>query len=835
MTEGYEDSRVAPHSLDAERAVLGAILVSPAAVSLTMEILDPEDFYSETHRVIWRAAKILFARQEEIDQLTLADELRRQEEIDRVGGRQYLFSLVEAVPTAANAKRYSEIVKNKAALRSTIEVGIKMIEAAYEEPDDPTQMLAEAEGMVYALSESLDGSRRPGLRQIAEDLPDAVREIEDALNNKNDGITGIPTGFVNIDDLTGGYQRGDLVVWAGRPSMGKMQGLEDLVVTPGGFARIGDVRRRDLVAGLDGKFHSVEGVFPQGKKAVFRLSFSDGTSARGGEEHLWFTSTRSERKRGLLGSVKTTREIMETLRTGGKENRENHRIPYAKPVQYQTMSLTVHPYLMGVYLGDGVKRSSTPAISNPEPDVREKCLDLLPGDDRMGAFDGKDWNIVGGNLTMGLREVGVLDKGSHERAIPPEYLTASVEQRTELLRGLCDSDGYVTDPGGACIEYSTTSPELARGVRELVLSLGGRATSTQKVGAYSIDGDRTECRPYSRMVLSFPPGFVPVSSKKHLEKWRGRTKKFDRAIVDVVEESVEECVCISVETEDGLYLTEDYVPTHNTAMAVNAILAAGEADAGVAFFSMEMSRNQLLVRMLSIGARMDLKALRRGTFPEEDMGILLPEVARQAQLPIYIEDNSRLTVAHMTSRLRRQQARLRASGKRLGMVVIDYLQLMEGGGGRYDNRNAEIGSISRSLKLMAKELDIVVILLSQLTRGVEGRGDKRPLLSDLRDSGSIEQDADLVFMLYRDEYYDEDTDDRGVAEVLLRKQRNGPTGDTKLAWLSMTASFGDLAKSYQQTDAPHPATKTAAQSFGARKIVPDLPGPPAHEGEWGNG
>ena len=163
-------------------------------------------------------------------------------------------------------------------------------------------------------------------------------------------------------------------------------------------------------------------------------------------------------------------------------------------------------------------------------------------------------------------------------------------------------------------------------------------------------------------------------------------------------------------------------------------------------------------------------------------------MANLSELPIYIDDNANLTVTQMRSQVRRLQSE---QGKKLGLVLLDYLQLMEGSGS--DNRVQELSRITRNLKGLAREIDVPVIALSQLSRGVEARTNKRPMMSDLRESGSIEQDADLVIMLYRDEYYNPDTVDRGIAEVIVTKHRNGPTGTIKLLFKAEFTKFLSLA------------------------------------------
>jgi len=208
----------------------------------------------------------------------------------------------------------------------------------------------------------------------------------------------------------------------------------------------------------------------------------------------------------------------------------------------------------------------------------------------------------------------------------------------------------------------------------------------------------------------------------------------------------------------------------------------------VAVFSLEMSKEQLTYRLLSMEVGIESGRLRTGRLQQEEWPLLGKGISSLGALPLYIDDKPNASVLEMRSLCRRLMAQ---QGKELGLIVIDYLQLMEGSGS--DNRVQELSRITRALKGMARELNVPVIALSQLSRGVEARTNKRPMLSDLRESGSIEQDADLVLMIYRDEYYNPETPDRGITEVIVTKHRNGPVGTCKLLFEPQFTRFRNLA------------------------------------------
>ncbi len=227
-----------------------------------------------------------------------------------------------------------------------------------------------------------------------------------------------------------------------------------------------------------------------------------------------------------------------------------------------------------------------------------------------------------------------------------------------------------------------------------------------------------------------------------------------------------------------------------TSLALGAAAnVAMEARKPVLFFSMEMGTLELTKRLLAGEARVDARRLQTGNIPEADWTRLSHAVGRLAEAPLFIDDNPHCTVMEMRAKSRRTKAR---HGD-LGLVVVDYLQLMTPMAKRAENRQVEVAEISRGLKILARELDCPVMALSQLNRQLEYRADKRPMLADLRESGSLEQDADVVVFIYRDDIYNPDSDQRGTAEIIVSKHRNGPTGTTRLAFVDRLTKFANMA------------------------------------------
>src|SRR5215213_196421 len=235
-----------------------------------------------------------------------------------------------------------------------------------------------------------------------------------------------------------------------------------------------------------------------------------------------------------------------------------------------------------------------------------------------------------------------------------------------------------------------------------------------------------------------------------------------------------------------------------TSLVLNMAQYVGtKTDMTVGLFSLEMSKEQLFLRMLTAEARIDAHRLRGGFLGERDWGRLSEAIGTLSEAKIFIDDSPSIGVLEMRAKCRRLK-----SEHGLHMVIVDYIQLMQGRG-RFENRTLELASISRSLKGLAKELSVPIVVLSQLSRAPEARSDKRPMLSDLRESGALEQDADVVALIFREEMYkldDQPADSDGVAEIIIAKQRNGPTGTVKLAFIREQTRFGNLAGGYSTQD-----------------------------------
>jgi replicative DNA helicase len=248
--------------------------------------------------------------------------------------------------------------------------------------------------------------------------------------------------------------------------------------------------------------------------------------------------------------------------------------------------------------------------------------------------------------------------------------------------------------------------------------------------------------------------------------------------------------CVQVDSPDHLYLAgTGMIPTHNSTLALD-LARATSVKAGLTsvIFSLEMSRNEITMRLLSAEARVPLHSMRTGQMSEDDWTRLARRMSEVVDAPLFIDDSPNMSMMEIRAKCRRLKQR-----NDLRLVIIDYLQLMSGGR-RAENRQQEVSDMSRSLKLLAKELDVPVIAVAQLNRGPEQRTDKRPMLADLRESGSIEQDADVVLLLHREDAYERESPRAGEADFIVAKHRNGPTATVTVAFQGHYSRFVDMAR-----------------------------------------
>ncbi|WP_078893910.1 replicative DNA helicase [Streptomyces sp. CT34] len=771
---GFE--RVPPQDLDAEQSVLGGMLLSKDAIADVVEVLKGEDFYRPAHELVFQAILDLYAKGEPADPITIAAELTKRGEIGRVGGASYLHTLVQSVPTAANAEYYAEIVHERAVLRRLVEAGTRITQMGYAADGDVDEIVNSAQAEIYAVTEQRTSEDYLPLGDIMEG---ALDEIE-AIGSRQGQMTGVPTGFTDLDALTNGLHPGQMIVIAARPAMGKALALDTPLPTPDGWTTMGEVRPGDHLLDAAGKpTRVVAATEVMTGRPCYEVSFDDGTSVIADADHQWLTHTRYSHEAArdggsgdgrALASVRTTKEIAATLHGIGVGRRPHHSVRNAGALDLPHRDLPVPPYVLGVWLGAGHHDAAEFAPADPEV---------------VGRLAAEGCQPPGDGLLPLLRSLGLPGNGH----LPQEYLRASVAQRRELLAGLLDARGTVTETGS--VQFTAAGTALAEGFCELVVGLGhGCAVRAEQAG-----GLPGESSAGHLVTFTTTDDVFGIERKRRLHEERrrpGDPESAQRFITDVREVESVPVRCVQVDNPDHLYLaTRSMVPTHNSTLALDFARACSiKSNLPSVIFSLEMGRNEIAMRLLSAEARVALHHMRSGSMTDEDWTRLARRMPDVSAAPLYIDDSPNLSMMEIRAKCRRLKQR-----NELKLVVIDYLQLMQSGGSkRAESRQQEVSDMSRNLKLLAKELELPVIALSQLNRGPEQRTDKKPMVSDLRESGSIEQDADMVILLHREDAYEKESPRAGEADLIVAKHRNGPTATITVAFQGHYSRFVDMAQ-----------------------------------------
>jgi hypothetical protein len=412
-----------------------------------------------------------------------------------------------------------------------------------------------------------------------------------------------------LENATAGMSGGCVGILRGSPGTGKAQPLDAMIATPSGWRRMGDLQVGDLVIGKSGRAISVTGVFPQGVRPVYRVTMSDGSQTKCCDEHLWFTKSRTDRKLGRAGKVRSLSEIRDTLNRSDRG--PNHSIPMVGPVEFDEQDLPLDPYLLGVLLGDGCFRVTSVGLSNPDQFIVDAVEELLPQEcilTRYGDSD-IDYQIVKAEnrnnsayrnpVIQAIKELGLCNKKSTEKFIPDRYKFASAATRLAVLQGLLDTDGHC-EKCGINVEYSTSSKQLADDVLFLIRSLGGVSRITSRIPAYVYAGERREGATSYRMLVSLPPSIDLFRLPRKQIWYRPRTKyQPSRRIVKIERVGDAPVQCISVDAADQLYVTDDFIVTHNTRCAA-AIIKAAIRQLGAGHVAVCAPTNKAAVRLSEV-------------------------------------------------------------------------------------------------------------------------------------------------------------------------------------------------------------------------------------------
>lgn len=721
------------YNKDAEQSILGIMMIDNHKASSISYLLDASDFFTECNRLIFNSIVELISKDKPADIVSVSEKLKFENKLDEAGGRDYINLLADNVITTANYKQLCKIIIKYSKKRKLLYLLDKT-----KEQIDKGEDVDNAIEHIKTQSELLMLNKTDNnLTSILTGVTEVMDEIDTVLSSETKTF-GLSTGFKKIDNVLSGLCKSKLYILGARPRVGKALSLDTNILTPAGWVKNRDIKLGDTVIGRDGKPTKVVGVYSQGITNNYTLTLKDGRTIDCCEDHEWTVYSSKWGKERTF----TTKELYNKLQCVRYKNRIS--LPRFTGDYGIEKDFIIPPYIMGVLIGDGCLTRGM-CYCKPNVEILNKVQSLLPNSDVH--FGGDNNTVYITNFIEGLnyiRKIG-LNTQSYNKFIPQEYFHSSKEQREELFNGLMDTDGFKFDTGW---EYSTTSKQLALDVQQLAWSLGYCAKITTRMGKYKKDDKVTTTRLNYRVFI---------------------TTHNPLTIVDIQPTKSFETQCIHVDNKDHLFVIEDYIVTHNSALA-QQIAENISIKYNVLFHSLEMKSAQYTKRSVFRLTGLNNDILTNGGVTAEDAMTRVAEASEQlSKLNLFIDDSSECNLTSIEKNINKM---IDKKGS-CDLIVIDYLQLMGSNNKKVYDRFEIVSNNSRGLKRLANKYNVPILCLCQLSRQLEQRPDKRPILSDLRDSGDIEQDADVVMFLYRDELYSNNPMNRGTAELIVAKNREG--------------------------------------------------------------
>jgi replicative DNA helicase len=701
-----------PQNIEAEQAVLGSILLNRDAIIAVAAWLRPDYFYLQRHAQIYAAMLACYNRRVPPDTRTVADELRRNSQLDLVGGIVYLGQIIDSVPTSYHVEYYARIVERTALLRKLIEAGSRIAALGYDESQDLEVTLDRAESALFEVSQRRSTQDFVPISQVIE----AYYEQINYLQEHRGDVVGVPTAFRDLDQITGGLQRSDLIILAARPSVGKCLAWWSLIDDP-----------------LTGERLTIEQWVRQRRRTVWGVDaagalrqMSIGEWVDSGEQPCVRVRTRS----GRIVDVTPQHPF---LTPAGwiplRHLRVGDRIGVPRRLDCRGDAAAVTPDLARlagyILVGGHVDAGTLHFAAMPRvaaQDLRRVIGRCFPASPAVGAIAERRPAIIDHDpvLVWWLALAG--PQQPMLRRIPPLVWRWPAAALVELLRAVVRLTRRRDSPEDAVrLHLSIDGAGLAADVQHLCVRLGIAAAMRR------IAGD-------TWLVDLIDPFVVDPVETSH-----GSSCSHDityDTILSLEHIGVHRVYDLCV-PEAANFIANDII-VHNTSFAMSvAYNVAMVSQSRVGVFSLEMSREQLVQRLISMDTGIDTHRLRTGQLRDDEMERVMASMGRMASAPIFIEDTPALSITDVRSKARRLQSQ---SG--VDLLVIDYLQLMQGR--RSENRVQEVSEISRGLKALARELNVPVIALSQLSRAVEGRTNHVPMLSDLRESGCLAGDSSVL-------------------------------------------------------------------------------------------
>ena len=573
-------------SLQCEKYCIGGIIKNPEIFPDVDSWVKEDTFGQSTHKVIWGVIRQILLKNESPTPTLIAQRISNLniKTKDDISIFDYLnaisFSQITAQGTLDNFK---ELVK----LKVLRELVVSADNAKKFVLENKNKEIKEIVSGVDAINNEKIVSLYKNIDEEVKDIfIDAEQVIEGLGNNPPDPESFIMGPFESVNKLYGSLNKpSNITVVAARSGSGKAQPIWCKVLSEFGWVELSSLKVGDKIYGSNGKLTNILGIFPQGKQDYYKITLDDGDFTHSTLDHLWFTKTYRNRKSKrdfIEGSVKTLREISESLID--KHGGTNHSIEWIKPIESSEKIFKLDPYLLGCLLGNGSLSSGTIKFSSIDKSIINRINKILSPDSllRKEGLSTCDWRIVKKDhnphnnwlfennrtkIHTSISEMGLLNTSSFSKFIPSEYFLGSINQRLELLRGLLDTDGYVT-PNTPSIEYSTSSEQLKNGIVELVKSLGGRATCVSRYPKYTYKGKKLTGHLNYRIMISFLNDFVPFNSEYKIKNFKKMSRQLKRYIKSVTFVGKDECLCIKVDAQDSLYVTDNYILTHNTSLSM---------------------------------------------------------------------------------------------------------------------------------------------------------------------------------------------------------------------------------------------------------------------------
>lgn len=788
-----------PHNQDAEETVLGCILKEPMAyVEVAKTLTDPQMFFSPKCRIIFECMTEMVLSNEAIDIVPLADELSKWEckphasALEAIGGRSYLTYLTNDIVSAQNIGKYAQIVAEKYQYRKIISLAGELQETAYNQSSLPASLIAETSQKLLRVAEQRDDRL---FRKVSSYGDEILEHLQLVTTGKKP--TGIPFGFERLDHATAGAQKADFIVIGGRPSQGKCLGKGTRIIMYSGELRpVEDIKVGDLLMGDDSTPRKVLSL-ACGIDEMYEVHQNKAINYVVNESHI-LSLRRSRNEKRKRAGEEIDIPLREFISKSAKF--QNNWKGYKVEIDFPEQDLPLDPYFLGLWLGDG--KTSDVRIATTDKEI----VDYLREYARSLGLQLTTNSLPNEKCPMYAISTGLPRRRAKSRSlqsklqrlkvigdkhIPHAFLVNSRANRLSLLAGLIDSDGHWCQKEGG-YEISQSVERLARQIKYLCDTLGFRTSIAKK----STKIARIGYVGVAYKILIFGNvDTIPVRLKrKKASPWLCR-RTWNQTGISIKSLGRGEYFGFTLDG-NGRFLLEDGTVTHNTALMDN--MAQNQAALGysVGIFSAETKGSEYSLRTLCTRGHLDSMKLKRGQMSADDWDKLTKAHSEVVRFKYYVDDTAAIDINSLMAKAAKGRDDLG-----LDIIYIDYIQKLRYPS-HFPNKREATNYVVASLKNLAKSLDIPVCGLSQLNRNLEMRQYKAPILSDFKESGDIEQEADLILGIWRPEHYIK-TKKKGenkyqnLAEVLILKQRNGPLDIVPLYFNKYHTRFENMAAEHQ--------------------------------------